>query len=95
MRTTIALAAVALALSACGGKDSAQDANALSGDNLMVDDNLMMDSNAMLDANSSMNGMDAAGGMDANASTNASSENMMMQKDATTNDRDTNLANGL
>jgi hypothetical protein len=92
---TIALAAVALALSACGGNDSAQDANALTTDNLMVDDNLMMDSNAMLDSNASMNGMGGAGGMDANASTNASTENMMMQKDATTNDRDTNLANGL
>ena len=91
---TIALAAVALALSACGGNDSAQDANALGTENLMVDDNLMMDSNAMLDANASMNGMGEAGGMDANASTNASTENMMMQ-DATTNDADTNLANGL
>jgi hypothetical protein len=88
----IATAALALALSACGGNDSAQDANALTTDNLMVDDNLMMDSNAMLDANASMNGV---GGMDANASTNAATENMMMQKDATTNDPDTNLANGL
>ena len=35
-----------------------------------------------------------AGGMDGNASTNAATENMML-KDATTNDADTNLANGL
>ncbi|HEX8062627.1 MAG TPA: hypothetical protein VF535_05375 [Allosphingosinicella sp.] len=84
----LALAAAALALSACGGGNdsSADEANALGADNMMVDDNLMMDSNA------SMNG---TGGMDANASTNASTENMMMQKDATTNDQDTNLANGL
>jgi hypothetical protein len=83
----IALAGLALALSACGGNNnsSADDANALGADNMMVDDNLM------LDANASMN---SAGGMDANASTNAATENLMM-KDATTNDADTNLANGL
>jgi hypothetical protein len=82
----IALAGLALALSACGGNNSNSDeANALGTDNLMIDDNMM------LDANASMNG---SGGMDANASTNASTENLMM-KDATTNDADTNLANGL
>jgi hypothetical protein len=83
----IALAAAALALSACGGNEtSADEANALATDNLMMDDNLM------LDANASMNG---AGGMDANASTNSATEANMMMKDATTNDADTNLANGL
>lgn len=84
----IALAAVALALSACGGGDSgtSDESNALATDNLMMDENLM------LDANASMNGM---GGMDANASTDAAAENALMQKDATTNDADTNLANGL
>lgn len=83
---TIAVAAVALALSACGsGNKAADEANALTADNMMLDENLMLDSNASLNA---------AGGMDANASTNASTENMM-QKDATTNDPDTNLANGL
>lgn len=87
----IALAAVALALSACGGESgtSTEGANALTTDNLMMDENPMMDSNA------SMNGMGGTGGMDANASTNAATENMMMQKDAVTNDPDTNLANGL
>ncbi|HYW15561.1 MAG TPA: hypothetical protein VE891_05340 [Allosphingosinicella sp.] len=87
----IALATVALALSACGSGDSGTSAEntALTTDNLMMDDNMMMDSNA------SMNGMDAAGGMDANASTNASTENMLMQVDANTNAPDTNLANGL
>ena len=90
----IALAAVALALSACGGGEtntSADGANALGTDNLMMEDNMM------LDANASMNGMGdmgGAGGMDANASTNAATENMMA-KDAVTNDPDTNLANGL
>ncbi|MGZ8286341.1 MAG: hypothetical protein ACXW27_11435 [Allosphingosinicella sp.] len=84
----IALAAVALALSACGSGDSgtsADEANALATDNLMMDENLM------LDADEPMNGM---GGMDANASTNGATENLM-QKDAATNDPDTNLANGL
>ncbi len=89
----IALAAAALALSACGGESgtSADDANALTADNMMMDDNMMMGDNMMLDANASMNG---TGGMDSNASTNAATENMMM-KDAATNDPDTNLANGL
>ena len=82
----IALAAVALALSACGGDSGKSDeANALATDNLMMDENLMMDSNA------SMNGL---GGMDANASSNATTENLMIQ-DATSNDADSNLANGL
>ena len=84
----IALAAVALALSACGSGESgasADEANALTADNMMMGDN------PMLDANASMN---ATGGMDANASTNAATENLMM-KDAATNDPDTNLANGL
>jgi hypothetical protein len=77
----IALAGLALALSACGGNNgnSADEANALTTDNLLVDDNLMMD---------------GTGGMDANASTNATTENLMMN-DAATNDPDTNLANGL
>jgi hypothetical protein len=82
----IALAGLALALSACGGGgEKADEANTMAADNMMMDENLMMDSNA------SMNGM---GGMDANASMGASTENMMMQ-DAMTNDADTNLANGL
>jgi hypothetical protein len=84
----LALAGVALALSACGGGNDATSAN---GANAFSDENLMMDENMMMDGNASMNGM---GGMDANMSTNASTENMMMN-DMTTNDPDTNLANGL
>lgn len=85
---TIALAAVALALSACGSGDSetaANEANALTADNLLMDENLMLDPNA------SINGTT---GMDANGSVNAATQNLM-EKDATTNDPDTNLANGL
>lgn len=82
----IALAATALALSACGsGGNSSTEANTLGNDTLVVDDNLMMEPDPT---------MNSAGGMDANTSTNAMTENMMM-KDATTNDPDTNLANGL
>jgi hypothetical protein len=87
----IALAAVALALSACGGGESGTSAD---GANVSTDNLMMDDANMMLDANASMNGMGGAGGMDANMSTNAATENLMM-KDATTNDADTNLANGL
>jgi hypothetical protein len=82
----IALAGLALALSACsGGGEKADDANALGADNMMMDGNLMMDDNAS---------MNAMGGMEANGSANGSTANMMMQ-DAATNDSDTNLANGL
>jgi hypothetical protein len=79
---TIALAALALALSACGGGDSKTDeANALNDDNMLMDENMLLDSNG-------------AGGLDSNASTNSGTENMMLE-DAATNDPDTNLANGL
>jgi hypothetical protein len=83
---TIALAAVALALSACGGNSdtSANDANALTVNDLSTDQNLMLDDNAM----------NAAAGADANGSVNAATANMMA-KDAVTHDADTNLANGL
>ena len=85
---TILLAGVALALSACGGGGSetaANDANA------MMADNMLMDENLMLDANGSLNGTTA---VDANGSVNSSTRNLM-EKDAVTNDPDTNLANGL
>ena len=80
---------MALALSACGGGDSssqANDANALS-----VDDNMMLDMNGAMDANA----MDGMAGMDANGAVDANGLNAMEQKDATTHDADTNLANGI
>ena len=83
---TIALAALALGLSACGGgNDKAADDANLAVDNMLMDDNLMIDSNA------SLNG---ATGLDANASVNAGTETLKA-KDSVTNDPDTNLANGL
>lgn len=82
----IVLAAAALALSACGGGDTtANDANALTADNMLMDENLMLDPNA------SINGTTA---LDDNASVNSATQNLL-EKDATTHDPDTNLANGI
>jgi hypothetical protein len=89
----ILLAGAALALSACSGggnSTEANQANALSTDNMMMDQNLLMDQN-MMDQNMSAN---AAAGMGANGAADANTQNMMRQ-DAATNDPDTNLANGL
>lgn len=79
----LALAGLALALSACGGggETTANDA-ALGGDNMLMDENLLLDANTM-------NGME---GMNANASADTAN---LMATDAVTNDADTNLANGL
>lgn len=83
---TILLAGVALALSACGGgAETANDTNMLMDDNMMMDQNMMVDPNMSVDA---MNGMGANGMVDSNTAN-------LMEKDATTNDADTNLANGL
>jgi hypothetical protein len=85
------LAGAALAVSACsGGGNEANEANAMAADNMMMDPT--MDPNLMMDQNGSMNG--AAGAMGANGSMDANTQNMM-QKDAATNDPDTNLSNGL
>ena len=81
----ILLAGVALALSACGGGGTETNNAAV-----MTTDNMLMDENLMLDQNM-MNGM---AGMDANATIDANTANLMME-DATSNDADTNLANGL
>lgn len=84
---TILLAGVALALSACGGGGGETTANDL---NAVTADNMLMDENLMLDPNASINGTT----LDANGSVNATTQNLM-EKDAVTNDPDTNLANGL
>ena len=83
MRRILLVAGAALSLAACGGgaeSEAANDMNALGADNMALDQNGMMANNM--------------GGMDANAATNASTENMMMN-DLTTNNPDTNLANGM
>jgi hypothetical protein len=89
MRAMILAGAAVLTLSACGGGSEANDANAMGTDNTMMIDP-MMDPNTTMDQNA----MNAAGTMGANGMTDANSQNMM-QRDATTNDPDTNLANGL
>ena len=83
----ILLAGLALAVSARGGGNDATEANEA---NAMIEDNLMLDQNAMM-ADPTMNG---TMGMDANMTGDANTQNLMVQ-DATTNDPDTNLANGL
>ena len=83
---TILLAGVALALSACGSGGSETAANdALSADNMLMDENLMLDPNASVDGTTNL---------DANGAVNSTTQNLM-EKDAVTNDPDTNLANGL
>jgi hypothetical protein len=77
---------MALTLSACGGGDSSTQANDV---NAMGVDNMALDMNGM-DANA----MDGMAGMDANGAVDANTANMM-EKDATTHDPDTNLANGI
>ena len=87
MRALILVAGAALSLAACGSnRDEAVNADA----NLMAADNM-----ATMDAN--MMGMDAnmTGGADGNMMTNAPTEANMMATDMNTNDRDTNLANGM
>lgn len=86
----ILLAGAVLALSACGGGNDSNEANALAPDNMMMDGNMALDQNMMVDQNGAMNGSAAAG----NGAVDAATQNMM-QKDANTNDRDTNLANGI
>ena len=81
MRGFTMISIAALGLAACGGNDAAtnNDMNAMTADNMMVDQNAAMT---------------GPGGMDGNVETNATTENMMMN-DLTTNDADTNLANGM
>ena len=86
MRLQILALGAVLVLSACNnaGKDQANaDLNA-------TDPNA---ANMMLtDGNSAM--ANGAGGMDMNTATNAATENAMA-KDLNTNDKDTNLSNGM
>ena len=81
MRALILVAGAALTLTACGGTDSATDENAVSTENLAIDDNAMLANDA--------------GGLDANTATNAEAEANLVANDLTTNDADSNLANGI
>ena len=82
----IILAGLVLGLAACGGNESqTNETNVLTTDNMMMDQNMAVDQNMMIDQNAMDN---IAAAPDANT------QNLMIQ-DATTNDADTNLANGL
>ena len=81
MRALMFAAGAALTLAACSGGAESEASNDL---NAMTMDNMGMDANAA--------GTD--GGMDGNLATNATTENLMLN-DLTTNDADTNLANGM
>ena len=83
------VAGVAL-LSACGGGQTEGDNAAMASDNMMMDQNMTMDQNMMMDP-AAMNGTTNMGD---GGTVDAATQNMMM-KDATSNDADTNLANGL
>jgi hypothetical protein len=81
MRALILVAGAALALSACsGGQSEANEVDTLAVNNLIVDENTAMDANMTM--NMDMNAADPA------------TQNMMMN-DMTTNNADTNLANGM
>ncbi len=83
MRALILAAGAALALTACSGgtETETNEVDTLAVDNLVIDAN-------------TMDPMNATTNMDANLMADPATQNMMMN-DLTTNDADTNLANGL
>ncbi|GAA4031837.1 hypothetical protein GCM10022281_09320 [Sphingomonas rosea] len=92
MRALILVAGAALSLAACGSnKDAVDNADA----NLMTIDNTGMDANMATPMDANMMDANMMGGADGNAMTNGSTEANMMANDMNTNDRDTNLANGM
>ena len=87
MRALILASCAALALAACSSNKGNEQANA---DLNATDPNA---ANMMAtDQNSALGG--GAGGADMNTATNSATENAMA-KDLKTNDRDTNLSNGI
>jgi hypothetical protein len=88
---TAALAAV-LTLAACGGGETPTN-NMAADNNIMTDNATAMDP-AMMNDTMDANAMGANMTMDANMAADANVANAMA-KDATTNDPDTNLANGM
>jgi hypothetical protein len=90
MRTLLIIAGAALAVAGCSSGDTSNEVDTLAVNNLVVDDGTTMnaDMNAMMPGD--MNAMTAN---DMNAMTDGNTQ-AMQQKDLTTNDADTNLANG-
>ena len=90
MRALILITGAALAVSACGGGGDDSANTDLAVNNMIVDDSAT--ANAMLEGD-----MNAMGDLNAMGDMNAmdpSTQNAM-QQDLSTNDADTNLANGL
>ena len=85
---SIFLAAACFAVAACSG--GSESGNASNDVNALTTDNMLMDQNMSLDSNGAAMGMN----MDAGAAADSNTQNLL-EKDATTNDRDTNLANGI
>jgi len=79
MRSIFMISCAALALAACGRDDAANEANVVAADNLVVTDDAMMD---------------PAMNADANLATDPAANNAVVE-DLTTNEADTNLANGM
>lgn len=80
MRTMFLLAGAALALSACGGANEADEADTLAVNNVIVDESMTTDDTLNADVNAVV--------------TDANTQNAIVE-DLTTNDADTNLANGM
>ena len=79
MRSILLISCAAVALAACGRDDAANEANVVAADNLVVTDDAMMD---------------PAMNADANLVTDPAANNAVVEG-LTTNDADTNLANGM
>ena len=79
MRSIFLISCAALAVAACGRDDATDEANVMTADNMMVADNAVLDPTMNADANMAVDP----------ATQNA------MEQDLTTNDADTNLANGM
>ena len=79
MRSILMISCAALALAACGRDDAANEANVVAADNLVITDDPMMD---------------PAMNADTNLATDPAANNAVVE-DLTTNDADTNLANGM
>lgn len=89
MRAFLVIGA-ALALGACGDRDTRSDEANMAADNMMIDQNMAMDPMMNADANMTMDPM-------MNGTTNGldpATQNMIEQ-DMNTNNPDTNLANGM
>lgn len=89
MRALILMIGAAVAISACSkgnGDQNSADMNNISATDPNAANMMATDENGAM--------ANGAGGMDMNTATNSATENQM-KKDLNTNDKDTNLSNGL